>query len=148
MHKERGEGVDIFVILIGVAALIFVLSFFKTAPDFWDSIHFKKILRVPCGLTVQEPDFSKGEKAVFPLETSGYINECGWDAKGTSAGTVQIFDGKGLAVTAPTDMKTTSTNTPEYFDVMLKLTNSPTTDTGTILFKSTTGLLHAVPVSF
>ena len=148
MLKERGEGVDIIIIILGVVALLFVLSFWKSAPAFWDSIHFKQILRVPCGLTVKAPVYDKSDKVVFPIDTEGWVNGCGWELAGTSAGTVQVFDAKGIAVTAPTDMTSDSKYTPYYFSATLKLITAPSTDTGQILFRSTKGLLQPVPVSF
>ena len=147
IHRERGNGV---LIIVGIVAVLFLVGFFRNAPAFWDTVNYKKILRLPCGLTVQHPKFAKGEKAQFPLEIDGYVNGCGWDPKSGSAGTAQIFDDKGLPVSMPTQLSIPSDNGtyPVYFDTILRLNKAPSTDAGNILLTSPNGLLYPIRIEF
>ncbi|MEI8130122.1 MAG: hypothetical protein WCG55_01290 [bacterium] len=147
MNHERGNFV---LIIAGIVAVLFLIGFFRNAPAFWDTVNYKKILRLPCGLTVQHPTYSTNEKAQFPVEIDGYINGCGWDPKNGSAGIVQVFDGMGLPMSAPTMLAIPSDNGtyPIYFDTVIRLTKPPTTDTGKILVTSSSGLLYPIPVTF
>ena len=147
MNRERGNFV---LIIAGLVAVLFLIGFFRNAPAFWDTVNYKKILRLPCGLTVQHPTYGKNEKAQFPVEIDGYVNGCGWDPKNGIAGVVQLFDGKGLPMSAPTPLAVPSDNGtyPVYFDTTLRLTQAPSTDTGNILFTSSSGLLYPIAVTF
>ena len=144
------EGGNLFVVILGIVLILFILGFFTSDRGFWDTFNFKSILRLPCGVTVQAPKLSKGEKIEYPLEVNGYINGCGWERNGTVAGTVQIMDGRGRPITnsetliIPKD----SVNKPYYFSAKLYPRDIPQTDAGSILLTSTTGLMYAVPVSF
>ncbi len=147
---QKREGGNTVLIIIGIIAILFLIGFFRNQASFWDTVNFKKALRLPCGLTVSEPRFSKDEKVVFPLTISGYINGCGWDLSGRNAGTAQVFDAHGAPVTAPATLLAPSDpgSTPYLFSTTLFVTAAPQTDTGQILFRSTTGLLYSQPVSF
>ncbi len=147
MHKEDG---NILLVVVGVVAILFLIGFFRSAPAFWETVNYKTILRLPCGLTVKHPKFAKDEKAAFPLELDGYVNGCGWTVEGGIAGTAQVFDGKGLPLTAPTPMTVPGADesSPYYFDTQLRLIAAPSTDTGNILLRSASGLLYPIAVSF
>jgi hypothetical protein len=116
----------------------------------WDTFGVKTLLRLPCGLTVNNPDATKDTKAIFPIVVDGYANGCGWELSSGSAGTVQVFDGKGLPVTLPTRLfiAKESVSAPYYFKNNLVLRTPPTTDKGNILFISTTGLIYSIPITF
>src|SRR4051812_36244761 len=90
--SERG---NLLVIILCVVALGFLISLFHTDHNFLDTFNLKSLLRLPCGLTVKHPKYDPSDKAQFPLTVDGYINGCGWQPDGLSAGTAQVFDGKG-----------------------------------------------------
>jgi hypothetical protein len=140
----------IILIIVGIIGVLFLIGFFRSEPAFWDGLNYKKIMRLDCGITIKHPIFEKGDKAILPLAVDGYINGCGWERIGASAGTVQMFDGKGLPVTLPIPMTTPldSTVMPFYFSTTLVANKAPTTDEGNILFTSHSGLLHSIPVTF
>lgn len=155
MIHERGEGGVNFVAVVAILIfLAFIFSgFFKNERILWDSFNIKSLLRLPCGVTIQKPE--SNTKVVFPVQVSGYINQCGWIYKNipggyATAGTAQIFDDKGMPVTKPSDLVVPNSidGYPMYFGNQLPLLTAPTTDTGKIVFVSTTGLVYAVPVQF
>lgn len=147
MNTERG---NVLVIIIGIVFVLFLVGFFRSERAFWDTVNYKKILNLPCGLTVTSPKLNKGQKVTYPLSVEGYLNGCGWQAKGAVAGTVQIFDSRGQTVTAPKKLMipSDSTEEPFYFTATLQPQNAPTTDTGSILIIANSGLLYSIPVTF
>lgn len=146
-NTENGNAI---LIIVGIIAILFLIGFFRSAPAFWDTVNYKTILRLPCGVTVKHPSFGKNEVVAFPLQVDGYINGCGWEPMNGSAGTVQIFDGKGLPVTDPTPLtlEAPDAGSPYYFNTSLVLSRAPTAEGGNILLRSNTGLLYPIPVSF
>ncbi len=150
MNSKMPERGNLLVIVICVVALLFLISLFKSSHNFFDDLNLKGILRLPCGITVEHPKFKSDEKAAFPLVVDGYVNGCGWEPSGLSAGTAQIFDGKGLPVTKPTPMAipANSTKAPQHFEADLLLSAAPSTDSGTLLLRSATGLLTSIPIAF
>ena len=90
------------------------------------------------------------QQVVFPLRISGYINGCGWEMTGANAGSVQIFDAKGIPVTASTPLlyNDRGTELPRPFVAFLTAIAAPSADTGSIVFTSTAGLIQSYPVSF
>jgi hypothetical protein len=147
--KNR-EGGHILVIILGIILVLFLVGFFRTSRSVWSPVTYKKVLRLPCGLTVSHPGLTKGEKISFPLKLDGYVNDCGWTKVGMSAGTAQVFDGQGRAVTDPTDLvvPSDSIEAPYYFSAMMYVVAPPSTDTGTIIIKSTSGLIYPVALLF
>ena len=145
MNKERG---NVLVIILGIVLILFVIGFFRSQPSFWGAVSYKKVLNLPCGLTVDAP--KNGDKAAFPIVVDGYINGCGWDPAAASAGTAQVFDGKGLPLTKPIALAipSDSTNAPYYFSASLPLIAAPSTAGGNILIRANSGLLYSVPVAF
>lgn len=148
MHEERGGIGDLLIIFFGIALLLFVIGFFNSDRTFWNSFNYKTILRLPCGLTVNDP--KSGATVVFPLAVDGYINGCDWDPSGASAGTAQIITGTGLPVTAPFILVIPqgSTEAPYSFAAHLVLETPPDDDKGYVLIKSTTGIISTIPIAF
>lgn len=152
MYKNR-EGGNLLVVVIGIVLILFVIGFFNSSRSFWDTFNFKKILRLECGLTINTPKYDiedKDEKIKYPLLVSGYINGCGWERNGDSAGTVQIFDSRGLQITKQSTLfiPSDSKQSPFFFQATLYPIAAPTQDTGTLLLTSTKGVLHQIPVRF
>jgi hypothetical protein len=146
-NRERGH---ILVVILGVVLMLFVLGFFRSEKSFWGVLNYKAILRLPCGLTVNNPKFDDGEKLSFPLVVDGYVNGCGWNMASGSAGTAQVFDAMGLPVTIPVTLAVPSDSTemPYYFKATLVPNAAPHTDTGAIILRSSAGLLSSIPVAF
>jgi hypothetical protein len=144
MQQERGNAI---LILIVIFLLLYIAGVFSGGEQFLKSFNIRTLLRLDCGITVKEP--KPDDHIVFPLEVRGYANKCGWDADAT-AGTVQAFDEKGFPVSAPTPLTVRAgrNNPPSYFLTMLEVTTPPQTSNGRLVFVSTTGLVHIVPVSF
>ena len=145
MNRERG---NVLIIILGIVLILFVVGFFRSTPSFWGTLNYKTILRLPCGLTVNDP--KSNQKASFPLAVDGYLNGCGWSPDGASGGTAQIFDGRGMPLTTPATLvvPADSTDAPYYFSAQLSLIAAPSSDAGYVLLRSTTGLLYSIPVSF
>lgn len=147
MHKERG---NILLVVIGFALMFALIGFFRSDAGFWGTVSYKKLLNIPCGVTVNHPELSRGEKISFPLIVDGYANACGWEVVSGSAGTVQIFDSTGHAVTreytltVPTD----STEAPYYFSANLVPDSAPRSAVGTVLLRANSALLHDIPIAF
>jgi len=147
MNGERG---NILIVVVGLALVLFVVGFFRSDAGFWGTVGYKKLMRLPCGVTVNHPEFTRGEKVSFPLIVDGYANGCGWEVQNLRAGTVQVFDTTGHPVTreynlvVPADSK----EAPYYFSANLVPNAAPRTDTGTILLRASGGLLHDIPVAF
>lgn len=147
MHTERG---NILIVILGLALLLFVIGFFRGDASFWGTVGYKKLLNLPCGLTVNHPDLGRGEKVSFPLIVDGYANGCGWDVADGSAGTVQIFDSLGHPVTreytlsVPAD----STEAPYYFSANIVPNSAPRSAVGTVLLRANGGLLHDITIAF
>ena len=150
MNYERGGAGEIILVALAIALLFFILSFFKTENSFYDEFNLTGILRLSCGVTIERPQYAYEQKAVFPIFIEGYANGCGWQANGSSAGTAQVFDGKGLPVTKPATLviPSNSTKLPYSFTATLPLLTPPTTDTGSILLTSSTGLISYIPIAF
>ncbi len=149
-NHERGSGGAVVLAILGIILILFILSFFKTENSFYDEFNLTGILRLQCGITIERPQYAVGQKAAFPIFVEGYANGCGWEANGSSAGTAQVFDGKGLPVTRPTTLiiPSDSTKLPWSFTASLVLISPPTTDTGYMLLTSTTGLISNIPIAF
>lgn len=147
MNRESG---NCLVVIIGIGLILVLIGFFASDRAFWDTFNFKQVLHLPCGLTIENPKLKQGEKIAYPLTVDGYVNGCGWNTSGPWAGTAQILDGRGLAVSPPTRLivPADSTEAPFYFSATLVPIAPPQTDTGNILVTSTTGLLYSIPVSF
>ncbi len=147
MHKERGSA-DITIIVVGLIAVLVLVGFFNSDRSFFNTVNYKTLLRLPCGLTVQK--LEKNQKISFPFTVTGYVNGCGWENGKTQLGTVQVFDAKGIPVSAPEPLQRTDdgTDLPIPFTATLTPAAAPTTDTGSIIFTSTKRLIHAVPVAF
>lgn len=147
MHKERGSA-DITIIVVGLIAALVLVGFFNSDKSFFNKINYKTLLRLPCGLTVQKLD--KNQKIEFPFTVTGYVNGCGWEIGSTRLGTVQVFDAKGIPVSAAESLQRgdDGTELPIPFTATITPIAAPSTDTGSIIFTSTTRLIHAVPVTF
>ena len=150
MNSRTREQGNLLVIILCIIALFLLVAAFHTDHNFYDTFNLKGILRLQCGITVDTPKGDLNKKVEFPLAVTGYINGCGWQPNGLSAGTAQIFDGKGLPLTLPTTMAIPAdgTKAPQYFEADLTLISAPATDTGNIILRSTTGLLTTIPVAF
>ena len=146
-NRERG---NIVLVIIAIALVLFIISFFHSENSFYDTFNLTGILRLGCGLTIEHPQYKDGQKAAFPIYMEGYINGCGWQASGSSAGTAQVFDGKGFPVTKPVMLviPSNSDKLPYSFSANVPLLTAPTTDTGYILITSTTGLISSIPIAF
>ena len=121
MNYERGNAeinVTLIVIILIVIA-VFLSGYFKSDRVFWDTFNLKSVLRLPCGLTINNP--SQNSKANFPVLVDGYVNGCGWNINNNGAGTVQIFDNQGLPITLPTTLNVApeSNGAPYYFKANL-----------------------------
>jgi hypothetical protein len=86
----------------------------------------------------------------FPLHLEGYVNGCGWEMNEATAGTVQIFDAKGAAVTRsePLVYDDTGTQLPRAFIADLHAVAPPSVDTGSLVFISSAGIVKAIPINF
>lgn len=154
MYTERGEANVTLLVIILIVVALFVAGYFKNDRVIWDTFNVKSLLRLPCGITVYDP--KPDTKAVFPLHVDGYANGCGWIADahmvggGRNAGTAQVFDAKGIPVTVPISLlvRDATSTLPLYFSNDLPLLIPPATDTGTVIFISSTGLIHSVPINF
>lgn len=150
MKNTREAGFGHWVVLvIGIALILMLMGFFKSGgQNALTKITYKAILRIPCGLTIKGP--IKDEKAKFPLKVFGYVNGCGWETRGNSAGTAQVFDGNGAPLTAQTNLivPADSTGAPFYFENNLVLQRAPTSDSGALIIKGVTGLSHATQIKF
>lgn len=141
--KERGSTL---LIVIGIVLVLFMIGFFKAEPSFWGSVNYKKALRLPCGITVKEP--LRDARVTFPASTRGYLNGCGWEVDNGVGGSVQIFDGYGMPVTARIPLVVSGKSAPYSFSAVLLLRQVPATGNGSIVFTSTTGLVYAQPIAF
>ena len=148
MKNTQGGWADHATIVIGLLLCLLVIGFFRPDTGAINKINLKSMMRLPCGLTYT--GISDNDKIVFPIEITGYINGCGWDRNSMSAGSIQVFDGKGMPVTAPFDMTITDTGTelPLPFKSDLHPDFAPQTDTGQLILKSNSGLLKIIPVTF
>ena len=147
MNKERGI-TDWIVLLVGVVMVLLLIGFFNADRGFFDKINYKTALQLKCGLTVS--DILDNQQISFPLHVKGYINGCGWEMNAATAGTVQIFDGKGAAVTPPEQLiyDDNGTEIPRAFVADLHATAAPSVDTGNLVFISSAGIVKAIPVKF
>ncbi|MEI6316428.1 MAG: hypothetical protein WCO65_01715 [bacterium] len=145
--SERGFA-DYATIIIGLIFGGLIIGFFLSSGGLMNKVNLKSAMRLPCGLTYS--GVADNQKIVFPFEVTGYINGCGWQANKGSAGTVQIFDGKGLPITSAQNIPITDTGTdlPLAFTAIVRPTAAPQTDTGQLVIRSTTGLLKIIPVTF
>jgi len=149
--KERGNMVLALGVVVGLALIFFVVGYFRNTGDakgFLGAINYKLFLRLPCGLTTKAPVI--GQRVAFPLTVTGFANECGWSARNGSAGTVQVFDAKGLPVTKPSSLSVAPTELekPYRFEATLTVLQPPSTETGHVLLTSDAGLVHSIPVAF
>ena len=145
--SERGFA-DHATIIIGLVLGCLLIGFFLSGSGLLNKVNLKSAMRLPCGLTYS--GITDNQKITFPIEIDGYINGCGWQASKGNAGTVQIFDGKGLPVTTPQAMVITDTGTdlPLAFTAIIRPSSAPQTDSGQLIIRSTTGLLKIIPVTF
>lgn len=146
-NKQRGMA-DKVTIIIGLVLCLLLIGFFRPDTGGINKVNFKSLLRLPCGLTYS--GISDNDKIIFPIEITGYINGCGWERNKMSAGTIQVFDGKGMPVTVPFDMTISDNGTelPLPFKSDLHPNFAPQTDSGQLVIKSNTGLLKIIPVTF
>ncbi len=148
MAKQYERGFGHFVVfLIGGVLVLFLIGFFRTDQPI-SQITYKKLLRLPCGLTFKSVE--EEQKVTFPLKVYGYINECGWVKSGHVAGTAQIFDSYGQPITNKANLNISDAESgyPYYFENSLVLSKAPQTDKGSLILNSTSGLYKAIPVSF
>ncbi len=149
MYERGNAGVNVtLIVVILIVLALFIAGYFKSDRVFWDTFNLKATLRLPCGLTVNDP--KPDSKTEFPFAVDGYANECGWTVVNGSAGTAQIFDSKGFPVTLPTALTVVpeSTSAPYYFKTNLILHSPPHTDAGNVLLVSSSGLIYSIPVTF
>ena len=144
---ERGS---ILLAIIGIALVLFLLGFFRSQSGFWGNFNYKTAMRLKCGLTITKPVVKDGVATDFPVTIAGYITGCGWTPNNHSAGRAQVFDSKGNALSdvVPLAIPSDSTESPYYFESVVSLRTAPTSDSGTLLLTSTTGLLFPVHISF
>jgi hypothetical protein len=147
MNRERG---NIVLIIIGVVLMLFIFGFFQSSKSTWGAFNYKGLLHLQCGITYSNPKPVDGVSVVFPLVVNGYVNGCGWTVAGGSAGTAQVFDAMGQALTKPVTLvvPADSTEAPYNFSANLSLIAAPKTSYGNILLRSNTGLLSSVPIAF
>ena len=147
INREQGI-VDYVTIIIGLLLAALLIGFFSADKGLFNTINFKAMMRLPCGLTYS--DVKSGEKIEFPKEITGYINGCGWTRDGMSAGTAQVFDNKGFPVTVATELHISDNGTefPLPFETWLRANYAPQTDTGQLVIRSTTGLVQIIPINF
>ncbi|MBP6884737.1 MAG: hypothetical protein KBC17_02840 [Candidatus Pacebacteria bacterium] len=148
MNYERGYGHWI-VFVIGAILVLMMIGFFKANnQQTLSNVTYKAILRLPCGITVQEP--KKGDKVSFPVTVKGYVNGCGWDIKNSIAGTAQVFDGNGAPMTnqIPLNVPTDSKKKPYYFEGTLVLKVAPQTEKGSIIIRGVSNFTHAIEIDF
>jgi hypothetical protein len=150
MHRTTRESGNIILIIVGIVLVLFLIGFFRSQKSFFGTVNYKAVLNLPCGLTVQKPDEKSEAPLHFPITVAGYVNGCGWERNGMTAGTAQVFDGQGIPVTAlaPLAIPEDSTEAPFYFEGHLSLTSAPRTSNGSLIIHSTTGLMKAIPVTF
>ncbi len=146
--KERGDilGWVLIALILLLAGVAF--GFFRPDRQFFDTVNYKNALNLKCGLTVT--GIKSGDPITFPDHISGWINGCGWEMTGSTAGMVQVFDAKGMPMSDSTPLvyNDTGTELPRPFIAYITLIASPSVDTGTLVFTSTTGLIETIPVSF
>ncbi len=147
VNKEKGNAL---LVVLSIFLILGVIGFFNSKKGFWDTVNYKAALNLPCGLTVTEPKNLDKAPVVFPVVVKGYINGCGWDKNGNLAGHIQVFDKKGVMMTdmIPMIVPADSVEQPFYFESTLKMLRVPTTDVGTILVTSNSGLLNPIQISF
>lgn len=143
MKNERG---GVLIIVIGIVLILILMGFFRSTPTLIGGINYKKILNLPCGLTLSTPD--KEATVSFPLRVQGYVNGCGWEEISGRVGSVQVFDGYGIALTDEVLLVTGDSEKPFEFDTTLQLTTPPRTGRGSIVLTGTTGFIYAQPISF
>lgn len=145
MKNEKG---NILLIVIGVICILLLIGFFRGEPSFFGTVNYKKILNVPCGLSVSSPESDM--QIVFPIAVRGHVNGCGWDVKNGIAGTVQVFDNNGFAISDAVPLEVTDDTIikPYAFHSALYLRHGPSTGDGSVIYKSVTGLIFAQSISF
>ena len=147
MNKERGS-LDYVVIGVCVLLMLLAVGFFQSDKGFFGKFNYKAVLNLPTGITLTKLD--ENTKITFPYTVKGYINGGGWERGNSSAGIAQIFDSKGIPVTKATALSFADdgTDLPSAFIAILTASGAPTSGTGMIVFTSTTGLVHTVPIRF
>jgi len=148
MKKFESGSADHVAIIVGLILGCLLVGFFISGSGLLSKLNFKSFLQLPCGLTYS--GISDNQKITFPLQITGYVNGCGWDDQKGVAGTIQIFDAKGLPVTLPTpiDITDSGTQLPLAFTAIITPSAAPQTDNGELILKSNSGLLKIVPVTF
>ena len=147
MNRERGI-IDYILLAVGILLVLAAIGFFRANRGFFDTLNYKTALNLQCGMTVETP--KAPITIAFPEHVSGYINGCGWEMTGATAGQVQVFDSKGMPVTAsvPLAYNDNGTELPRAFIALLTAIAPPETDTGSMVFTSASGFVQSVPVSF
>lgn len=147
MNGERGI-TDYVILFIGFSCVLFLIGFFRADRAFFNTVNFKASLNLECGLT--QTTFKDTEQVSFPVRVQGYVNGCGWEMTPSSPGSVQIFDAKGAPVTTSTRLQydDDGTELPRAFMADVKAYAAPSTDTGNIIFTSSSGMIKAFPVRF
>ncbi len=89
-----------------------------------------------CGISVITP--APNQTIGFGSIISGYVNGCGWTAFEAQAGTVQVLNANGQAVSNPIPLSVSSNwmQLPAYFSTSIYLTTTPGTSTGSLLFRN------------
>jgi hypothetical protein len=137
------------VLIIGIILILMLIGFFKSgSQNTIANVTYKAVLRLPCGLTMKGPH--DNDKISFPLKVYGYVNGCGWETRGGSAGTAQVFDGNGTRLSDPMTLivPPDSTGMPYYFEGNIKLLVPPQSDTGSLVIHGVTGFSHAISIRF
>lgn len=146
MKKTEQGIIHWVVIIVGIILILCLLGVFSNNHTLF-GINTKAILRLPCGITVSHPN--EGDHVKFPLVVDGFANNCGWSVVAGTAGTAQVFDGHGVPMTEAFPLSIDSSNSAPYgFSANLPLRVPPQTDTGSIILKSNTGLIHAIQIVF
>ena len=149
MQQNRGIILGIIVIIIGIVLSLVLIGFFTGQHPFGlkDS---KKLLKLPCGVTIYHP--KQYEEVTFPFEVSGYVNGCGWDIENNIAGVLTVLGDNGLIIAQGNLIPTGDvTEAPYYFSSTVAIDN-PNMTRGTFVFSNgKTGFeerLIKIPVVF
>ena len=147
MNKERGS-LDYVVIGVSILLILLAVGFFQSDKGFFGNFNYKSVLNLPAGITLTK--LEDDSKITFPYTVKGYINGGGWERGNASAGIVQIFDARGIPVTKaiPLSYADDGTDLPSPFVSIITASKAPTAGDGMMVFTSTTGLVHTVPIRF
>lgn len=147
MNKERGS-LDYVVVGVCILLILIAVGFFQSNKGFFGNFNYKAVLNLPAGITLTK--IEDNEKITFPYTIKGYVNGGGWERGATSAGIVQIFDSRGIPVSKaiPLLYADDGVDLPSPFIAIITASSAPTSGAGMMVFTSTTGLVHTVPIRF